>query len=634
MNLELSKFITYNVGNNNVKLPCESDKIILPESILEELVNNQKALDIEKFPHPLVFKLSTIDRSCYVGIKEFSPNNDTVLTQYIVSKLGLQGDATGPIQLQLDLALNMSNIDKERQSITIKTSNPNLDWKSLLEARLPQSYTVVTTGDILHFKVGNKDYSVKVTKVSSRSVCVVDRDIDLIVESDSVMDINDANNKEQSEWPDIEGFIDVNNEGTNFRQEQGERIAIEVSEGEMLIGKGEYVLDFNEFVSPERFIYGSMMGNRSWANNKEKMKVFIYTLAPTEFSFALNENEESPGNIDDEHIRCKTCQNVISKSSQLMHESFCRRNNITCDLGCGEVFLKQIPDSHWHCCDKWGDDPISFSIHDYYYHSVFSDRCESCNIKLDDDKRITLALHRANDCPMSLHSCRYCHLHLSRGEPTTESKYHDMSGHEWECGAKTMECEKCNKLIRRRDWFVHYSWHEKARIDQQEPKKCQNELCIRCINNSNNKLGLCDICFGPLYNSNNDPDDKLLINRIERRYVLQLKNGCRRKICENSLCGSSAVKINVDTQSMVNVIKYVKGELMPAIRESIYSGQSYHYSFCVDEGTTMKLRVSKMFEEGECSIGWICKAIEVNGLDINKIETWLENNAVRSSEQK
>lgn len=683
-NLQILEKLKYNPHDRTKFLPKHTDKIILPERILQNLVDLQKSEDLQSLPHPLVFRLSTPSRNTYVGVKEFHDKDENTLfiSEDVAKRLDLKCPVDGKIQniddgqmditdddndenddnsiiLSLELALNVSGFDDGKTEATIELSpreNYRVhDWKTFLEATLSNRYTAITTNDVLSFEIENTKYVLDVVSVKTseniRTVCVVDRDIELVIRTiDSPQEKNDVDR-----GTPFGEYVDL------FGDKKGEmkvtqRVKLNLQPGEVFVAQhdGEFLLGFDQFVDSDRFEYGSMINHlKEWINKTDdEISIFVYGLGSEyddglhnlEFTIVKMTDGEEEGNVevaerlDDDSIRCQYCHNVIKKSSQILHENFCRRNNILCPKGCGKVFLKHIPDSHWHCCSTYGDTEWSHQLHNQYFHQGNGDFCENLGIDITCSicneyhclNKYTLAQHKSRDCPNSLHECRYCHLILPRGQPTNESRFYGVSSHEWECGSKTTECHKCKKIIKLRDLEMHMKLHDLERLDKPIPIKCNNLLCVNTIKlEDSNMVGLCQDCFGSLYSTVLDPEGKKLMQRIERRYILQIKNGCGNKNCNNELCGSSQnCKVPMEIrESMASIVKFVKNEIMTKIKN-----EGLKFQFCVSNTMCERKNIISMFEGGDWALGWVCRSNEVVGNNIDGMTQWLENNAVRNAE--
>lgn len=598
----------YSIGETNQ--PDHSDKVILPESILNDVI--MKFGD-EKLPHPLIFKISTINSTCFVGVKEFS--TDLKLPLDIQKKLGL-GPHLVNVHIELTDVVNEEDPFIKIKPIT-KAGSEEL-WKSILEARLPQFYTVITSGDRIHLPVGDKEYIFDVLKVKGRNVCVVDKDIELIIDEGGA-GAGDGGDKgvveevEQSEWPKVFEWNDVSDDSIHkgVKMDKGIKIKFNVKLGECILSDGEFIIgdQFDQFEWCSVKTGLNEEGEKVWVNEFNDRSVSIYSLMP------LNIRIGHVGvslDVPDGQYKCGSCGKFISIGAQMMHESFCRRNNVKCPkAGCNRMFLGEVPDSHWHCCDQWGDSPLTLNIHEYYLHDNGKTECFKCHGVVKDSTNYGMGIHMGLECPMGEHVCMYCHLLLPRGEQSYEARYHGMSEHEWNCGSKTIECEMCSRSIRLRDLVVHMRIHESVKNEQIEPMICVNPLCIRL--RGSNSMGFCDICFGPFHSTVYDPDGRLLRGKIERRLILGIKNGCKRRGCLNELCATSDNFKLQGLTRMADIVKYVKEDIDQV-------------QFCVDDSMDVKVRLVEMLDK-KWSYGWRCKAVDINGVDLTKIGLWLQRNA-------
>ncbi|EOD46267.1 putative cytochrome c heme lyase protein [Neofusicoccum parvum UCRNP2] len=94
--------------------------------------------------------------------------------------------------------------------------------------------------------------------------------------------------------------------------------------------------------------------------------------------------------------------------------------------------------------------------------------------------------------------------------------------------------------------------HEFEKLSRPAPRLCRNANCGRTLDGASktgdtrastrmgqgpgNDIGLCSVCFGPLYVSMYDPEGKALRRRVERRYLTQLLSGCGKSWCRNEMC--------------------------------------------------------------------------------------------------
>ncbi len=649
---------------NNI--PYYSDKILLPESVLEQLLNEQKSLNIRSLPHPLIFRLSTPSNRCYAGVREFISNEGEIeLSGLLAERLGIQEDSVStPVIVEL-----VHGIEKAKTLVLTPEKIYNQftsdqDWKWFLEAKLTSLYTTLTQGDELIIKDEGRSsqiYKLKVSKTTpGRTVCIIDTDIDLdITPLDNAMaeKLSLGTAKRNAEFL----TISVENLAT-VRIEDCHKLLVNLSpkiqqHGLSITADVDFAISGNRLISPDLY-YDSTLSKGIKkiviTDGDQLLKgsnvyiiplgtevvgaKFTIDIADRQDKEAQNQNAGQTISHDSSYIQCSYCKSWILKQSQFMHENFCRRNNIMCDKGCGKVFLHKIPETHWHCCLTYGDSMESLRLHKEYFHEG-PVQCPKCNEQFQNKQE--LCRHRDIECPQSLHECRFCHLILPRGEQTPESRLLGMSSHEVTCGAKTTECSKCGKVIRRMDLESHHKLHELDRVSRPEPVVCSNKNCTRVLPfsqpDSQNVLGLCSVCFGPLYSSMYDPKHIKLRSRLERRYIIQLQQGCGHSWCENPLCKTS--KYFTETNlSFSDIIKLVRSKLVPRNVCELSK-----YQFCVDETITRQKHLEQALLEdqdfSEYSTGWICKGLnavsagEANADSIiPKLKTWLSRYGVRKSE--
>lgn len=248
----------------------------------------------------------------------------------------------------------------------------------------------------------------------------------------------------------------------------------------------------------------------------------------------------------DEEI-CKNCKQSIPKRTLFLHQNFCFRNNVLCPH-CSQVFQKSSPawKNHWHCPhdSSHGNSPSSLEKHNRLYHTPQT--CPACNDSSTFPSIPSLSHHRTKTCPSKPILCRFCHLQVPQRGPD-DPEFNDpevlLSGltpHELLDGSRTTECHLCAKIVRLRDMTTHLKHHDYERLARVRPRVCRNRCCGRVVvgytrdgkpirrdaDASENELGLCQTCFGPLYANSYDPEGKQLRRRVERRYLSQFLTGC------------------------------------------------------------------------------------------------------------
>ena len=269
-----------------------------------------------------------------------------------------------------------------------------------------------------------------------------------------------------------------------------------------------------------------------------------------------------------------------------------------------------------------------------------------------------LSHHKTTVCPGKLILCRFCHLQVPQeGDPTEppnpELLLSGLTPHELADGGRTTECHLCGKIVRFRDMETHLRHHDLERLSRPAPRLCRNANCGRTQDGANklgdtragtrkgqgpgNEIGLCSVCFGPLYVSMHDPEGKALRRRIERRYLSQLLTGCGRVWCRNEYCRAGRKNYGQGDQSVPT------REAIPMVKPFLegLDGRGYSTSlhFCVDEASQKRRVLAEMLTaekgvEGKGGYGleWCVAALEAENGDLDKARSWLKGWAPQRTE--
>lgn len=137
-----------------------------------------------------------------------------------------------------------------------------------------------------------------------------------------------------------------------------------------------------------------------------------------------------------------------------------------------------------------------------------------------------------------------------------------------------------------------------------------------------NDLGLCSICYGPLYVSMHDPEGRAMRRRIERRYISQLISGCGKSWCKNAFCKTAKAKSGKGVESLTTQLALpIVKPLMDAIPD-----KSQRCHFCVDEGSQKRRVLAEMVAaEGVYDLEWCVAGLEAEGGGLDAARTWLGN---------
>lgn len=348
--------------------------------------------------------------------------------------------------------------------------------------------------------------------------------------------------------------------------------------------------------------------------------------------------------------QCKNCHQWVPSRSMILHTNFCLRNNILCPR-CAKVFKKNSPEwtSHWHCThdEANGNSQETLAKHNRIFHSNFP--CPSC--EYTGSSLPGLARHRTTLCPGKVILCQFCHLSVPQeGDPFNPSPEALLSGlteHELADGSRTTNCHLCNAIVRLRDMATHLKHHDLSRQSKPLPRICRNINCGRTLDGvgkngdvgkgarmgqgPGNELGLCSICFGPLYVSMHDPEGRAMKRRIERRYISQLIQGCGKAWCTNEFCklGRQHAGVGpkgelITTKEALPMIKPLM-DSMPDLQTPIY--------FCVDEGSQKRRKLAQMLAaEKEYELEWCIAGCEAENGSLDGARNWLRDWAPKRTE--
>ncbi|KAJ2967671.1 hypothetical protein NQ176_g9548 [Zarea fungicola] len=143
--------------------------------------------------------------------------------------------------------------------------------------------------------------------------------------------------------------------------------------------------------------------------------------------------------------QCSNCSQWVPKQSVVLHENFCRRNNVICSI-CKSVFRKDSEEwnAHWHCAHDTahGDSQYARHKHDDIFHGNWEG--DAIN-------------------------------------PAPEVVLSGLTAHELADGARTTECHLCDKIVKLRDMQTHLKHHELDKVGKAKPPICRNVNCGRTL---------------------------------------------------------------------------------------------------------------------------------------------------------
>ncbi|KAH7478729.1 hypothetical protein HZ326_23997 [Fusarium oxysporum f. sp. albedinis] len=575
--------------------------------------------------------------------------------------------------------------------------NPD-DWKPLLERQLRENFTTLSKGSMLAVKgARGEEFKLLVDKVAPEGdgICVVDTDLEVDIEAldeeqarETLRRIMSAQRGstdgsstggEIDIWKAVEGQV-LEGEYVDYvlpSWNKSQPLAIE-----LITGEDEDALDL--FVTPKSSRQRALpresvhvFGDFSPAvdgvkrivisptnvelEGAEQITISVHgyrhpdaTESPKTLQYSLRAkvdlqdakdgtNGLSNGAGEQEHSpdeeQCSNCLQFVPKRTMVLHENFCRRNNVVCPK-CKSVFKKGSPEweAHWHCekDSAFGNSTQSKAKHDDIFHT--GRQCPNC--EFSTNSMADLARHQTSVCPGKLILCRFCHLEVPQeGDPFNPSPEVVLSGltaHELADGTRTTECHLCDKIVRLKDMETHLKHHELDKVSRLKPPICRNANCGRTMfgvgsrgqvrqtastDQASNDIGLCSICFGPLYVSMHDPEGKALKRRIERRYLGQLMTGCGKSHCANPWCktGRANAGLEAKPSSAREVLPLVK----PLLGD--VTNMDAPLWFCTDEGSQRGRKLAEMMaEEGVWDVEWCIAAAEAEKGSLERMRDWLQ----------
>ncbi|PWY64737.1 hypothetical protein BO70DRAFT_375078 [Aspergillus heteromorphus CBS 117.55] len=563
------------------------------------------------------------------------------------------------------------------------------DWKALLEQQLRDHYVTLTTGEILHVS-GTRDQSFRflVDKVEPHGdgICVVDTDLEVDIVALTDDQAKETIQKRLERTSRVSGISEGTSTGGEV--EFGRVVTGQVVPGDYvdyelhkwdrtnaleICAESDQSGDFYLFVSPlsarqrnrpreDEHVFGDLSSRSSKRirirpvsddlERAEALYISVHACAPTEDSEAdvsashlsllynlqihadlKSTDPESHSDSEMEHhdsgdVQCKNCHQWVPQRTLMLHENFCLRNNALCHL-CQNVFQKRSIEwqNHWHCPHDpaHGNNSASKHRHNLLFHTKRS--CSACGFE-------------AENLPRKPILCQFCHLVVPQQSETDpdmndpEVLISGLTPHELVDGGRTTECHLCNKIIRLRDMKTHLRHHDLERLSRPTPRICLNQNCGRTLDGRGTQtavnLGLCSICFGPLYVDTYDPEGKALRRRIERRYLSQMMTGCGKSWCQNESCKTGKQARGASTTGLGSTFAPVGTASILTTGDGPKNTAPFY--LCADQvGQQRRTHAEMIAAEGKLDGGksyalpWCVAAIEVMAGNPNKAREWLEN---------
>ncbi|KAI5307381.1 26S proteasome regulatory subunit 8 [Ascosphaera pollenicola] len=193
----------YPVVQSNRALKLTGDKVLLPQSALEQILASEPISTSShssygrfdrraartspdrnrRLPQPLTFRLVNPQngRAVYAGVQEFSAEEETVgLSPFLRQSLRIED--TGPSSPNSAVTIHTKPLPKGT-FVSLRPLDAGYDvedWKALLERHLRNHYTTLTQGEILTLPSGlghDFQFLVDNVKPQGEAICVVDTDL-------------------------------------------------------------------------------------------------------------------------------------------------------------------------------------------------------------------------------------------------------------------------------------------------------------------------------------------------------------------------------------------------------------------------------------------------------------------------
>ena len=445
----------------------------------------------QQLPQPLTFRIVNPQNGSivYAGVREFSAEEDHVgLSLFLRQALGLKQDDLESITLgegvdsDPRLTVHVQQLPKGTfvRLRPLESGYDPEDWKALLERHMRDTFTTLTTGEILSIPSGKDEYRFLIDKVvpEGDGICIVDTDLEVDIEALNEEQARETLERRLQKTQRVPETRDGSSAGGDVMLERdehgqvlpGEYVDYTINqwdrskpiEIELQSDESEGMVDL--FVSPysakqrtrprdDSHVFGNISERpskriRIQHSNAELegaealwISVRGYKLLdrnvdqqssqqlPLQYHLRVSASDpfESDVDIHQEHvapsaeeIQCKNCLQWVPKRTMVLHESFCYRNNVLCPR-CQEVFKKSSSEwkNHWHCPhdDAHGDTLELHNKHDDVFHNARV--CTHCGFKATNLPE--LAHHRTTTCSGKLILCQFCHLLVPQQGPEDPS---------------------------------------------------------------------------------------------------------------------------------------------------------------------------------------------------------------------
>jgi ubiquitin fusion degradation protein 1 len=182
-----------------VRLDRNSDKIILPVSILEMLMT----MEVQ---YPLTFEIVTNQKKTHCGVLEFTSDEGTCfIPQWIMNNLELK---EGNMIYIRNIALSQATFIKFKPCLSFLEI---YDPRAVLEYVL-RSFSCVTIGDKLQIDYNFKTYILEVIEVlPKKACCIIESDIEVEFEEPDKYSASDKHEPDAPESPEAPEVQEMQN---------------------------------------------------------------------------------------------------------------------------------------------------------------------------------------------------------------------------------------------------------------------------------------------------------------------------------------------------------------------------------------------------------------------------------------
>jgi len=464
-NINLSVYPAAFWESSESKTLDHSDKVILPENVLEQLLRRRH----NRLPHPVVFEIedSRVQKTeapmMHCGVLQFTaPQGQAYLPTWMFNFLTTRD---GPLTEGQKMRFRLRQLEKVQyakfQSLSPEFAKLPTPRQTL--EHMMHGLTTLTEGQLLHLRHKEQEFQLKVLELKPGPAGQL-INTNVTVDFDLGSNIGpDQQGPDKLEMGDSSGFTIREDEYAWFMTKvkdtnKAVRLKLEVSSGDP-----EFYVHYRE-QKPTRtkFIWSSIdiddkvvaikPTDKNWspwlfigihAFRKEAKGVLYLEQIAVE---AVDTNQKKvtglvlSSEVGSNQELCPHCGRAISKANFMMHEMRCARQNWCCPR-CKAVINKSEKDKHIHCtsdekCAKVFSSEEQLEKHITLVH--INVPCTKCGQKVAPSN---MAFHMEKACIKRSVVCHWCMMHV-----TLDIK----KKHEEECGARTIPCEICRKYVQRR----------------------------------------------------------------------------------------------------------------------------------------------------------------------------------------